>query len=359
MKKLLLTSTLALAGVLTNAQVFFNDDFNSSNFTVGNVVTSYAAPGQGGWQAAQAATAAPNAALDNFKIEDLNGKKVMSVLGSNGAAGTKWLFKDSIVDAWEARELFQDVLHVEFDFFTGATTNSLNTSRIQIIADNGGGSKSALAFNYVNNTRVPGMLMQSNPCDVIAGLCPNGNEYEDGLWNYTWNATGGGTYALPADTWVRVGLAWDSQSGECYMAVTDIESGTVLIDSEPTPGTVGGGALIEQSIAQIAGTGNSVAGKGVFGSYKVSGMDGFHLLSVNDVTKVKANVSVYPNPTADVLNFNTKATINSAFIYDMSGKVTEAKVVNNSIDVRNLAKGTYLVTVKTSEGTSTNKFIKK
>lgn len=69
-------------------------------------------------------------------------------------------------------------------------------------------------------------------------------------------------------------------------------------------------------------------------------------------------VSISPNPTSDYLNFNAK--VKSVQIIDAAGRnVSSAKVANNQVDVRNLAKGVYIVKFETENGTQTEKFIKK
>ena len=81
-------------------------------------------------------------------------------------------------------------------------------------------------------------------------------------------------------------------------------------------------------------------------------------LSVEDI-KSKNTFSVFPNPTADFLNISTKAKVDNVQVYDMSGKMVKATLSNNQVDVRNLAKGSYVVKIQTAEGSSTQKFIKK
>ncbi len=74
--------------------------------------------------------------------------------------------------------------------------------------------------------------------------------------------------------------------------------------------------------------------------------------------------SMYPNPVTDQLRFTTKsgATITSAQIVDMGGK-TIAKhpvVTDNTVDVRQLATGAYIVTVEDGNGHSVaRRFVKK
>lgn len=68
-------------------------------------------------------------------------------------------------------------------------------------------------------------------------------------------------------------------------------------------------------------------------------------------------VSVSPNPTSDYLTIGGK--VQSVEIADASGRKVSAKVINNVVDVKNLAKGVYVIKFVTERGTQTEKFIKK
>jgi hypothetical protein len=76
------------------------------------------------------------------------------------------------------------------------------------------------------------------------------------------------------------------------------------------------------------------------------------------------DLSIFPNPTSDVLNvkFNNSTTlIETASIYDISGRlVMNAAVANQTIDVKSLASGPYLLILKDEKGISfTQKFLKE
>ncbi len=81
-------------------------------------------------------------------------------------------------------------------------------------------------------------------------------------------------------------------------------------------------------------------------------------LSVNDTAAENSN-SVYPNPTSDILNIKSKDKVTAVSIYDMSGKRIGASVINNTVDVRALQSGTYIINIETENGRSSEKFIKK
>lgn len=73
------------------------------------------------------------------------------------------------------------------------------------------------------------------------------------------------------------------------------------------------------------------------------------------------NFSMFPNPTSDVLHFNSEESIVSYKITDITGKLVQSKAIEVSeIDVSQLSANMYFVTVTTASGKShTEKFIKK
>ena len=70
----------------------------------------------------------------------------------------------------------------------------------------------------------------------------------------------------------------------------------------------------------------------------------------------------YPNPAKDVLNIQTKQDleVNSIEIYNQLGQIVMATTnAINSVDVANLASGTYFVKVNTEKGSANAKFVKE
>jgi len=75
----------------------------------------------------------------------------------------------------------------------------------------------------------------------------------------------------------------------------------------------------------------------------------------------KENFTMYPNPTTDVLNITSKngLNVNEIRISDLTGKVVKVQKDASTINVSDLATGTYLIDITTNEGKATSKFIKK
>jgi len=72
-------------------------------------------------------------------------------------------------------------------------------------------------------------------------------------------------------------------------------------------------------------------------------------------------VNIYPNPATTRINIEvpTSVEITSVALYDVLGKNTGATLTNGTIDVSNLARGVYILNVKSTQGTLTQKVIKR
>jgi hypothetical protein len=83
------------------------------------------------------------------------------------------------------------------------------------------------------------------------------------------------------------------------------------------------------------------------------------LLGVND--NIAELASVYPNPTKDVLNvaIPSNVEVRSAQLFDILGKDTGVSLINGQMSTSNLARGVYMLSVRTSAGTLTQKIIKE
>ena len=92
-------------------------------------------------------------------------------------------------------------------------------------------------------------------------------------------------------------------------------------------------------------------------------LEGSSPLNTNIVTQNK--FSLYPNPTHDFVHLklsDVQVNFESALVYDISGKIVipQMKLSNNTVDVRKLSAGTYIILLKDVDGKSfSEKFIKK
>jgi hypothetical protein len=79
-------------------------------------------------------------------------------------------------------------------------------------------------------------------------------------------------------------------------------------------------------------------------------------------TFATSNFRVYPNPVKDVLNFNAETSISKVQVTNLLGQEMVAKSINanqGSIDLSNLATGSYMVKLTSESGVKTIKVIKQ
>lgn len=86
---------------------------------------------------------------------------------------------------------------------------------------------------------------------------------------------------------------------------------------------------------------------------------GDEVLGVND--NIAELVSVFPNPAQEILNVAIPSNIEvrSAQLFDILGKDTGVELVNGQMNTSNLSRGVYMLNVRTSAGTLTQKVIKE
>jgi hypothetical protein len=99
----------------------------------------------------------------------------------------------------------------------------------------------------------------------------------------------------------------------------------------------------------------------------VTSLSPFTVADVNSALKVNntlananAEVSVYPNPAVDVVNFTAPGKVTGVTIYDVSGrKVSSATATGNSFSVSELTPGYYNVHFTGADFNAVQHFIKK
>lgn len=97
------------------------------------------------------------------------------------------------------------------------------------------------------------------------------------------------------------------------------------------------------------------ASAGLFGYYaELTGSTGIDMMVGND-----DELSIYPNPTTNVLNINVMDEIEKIIIYDITGKVQHVKLIStDKIDVSNLTEGIYTMQIVLKDKLLHTRFIK-
>jgi Leucine-rich repeat (LRR) protein len=72
------------------------------------------------------------------------------------------------------------------------------------------------------------------------------------------------------------------------------------------------------------------------------------------------NISVYPNPVKNILNFKTEHNISKIEVYDITGRILSSNSVReNKIDLSELKTGNYILKLYTEKGIMNTKIIKE
>jgi hypothetical protein len=73
------------------------------------------------------------------------------------------------------------------------------------------------------------------------------------------------------------------------------------------------------------------------------------------------NVSIYPNPTNDVIYLNSDKEIKSIEVYSLQGErinTSKWSLLNSFVDLSNVPNGVYLVKIRTSKAETTRRIVK-
>ncbi|WP_318641178.1 T9SS type A sorting domain-containing protein [Flavobacterium ardleyense] len=348
MKKTLLTLAAFSLVTLASAQAPISLDFNG--LTIGNVGTDItgATPGQGGiftlTNNGAPPTTSTNAGNDNFQIVagDAAHGNVLQITGPNGDKGARFAFAGDLFDFWDGRTAGNNIVEVEWSFYTGAPTTSKNNFRGALYNDDG--------------TKILGGLSFASDTKILSGLSYYNNAGT--FANYLFTLETGGL-VLEASTWYTFGFSFNYNTGEIIVRTGD---GTVN-------GTIAGAAMgvdpMEFDIVASSGTNtagpNASATTGLYDNLVIRTSSTDTLLGTADYLTEASKLSVYPNPASDVVNISG-ADVKSVSFADINGRTVKSVNVNSTqatISISDLSTGVYMMTVETADGASTTKKLLK
>lgn len=211
------------------------------------------------------------------------------------------------------------------------------------------GTDDFFSQNYFNTVRI-GTIDQNNRANITwtTGTSFPGQTrtfFDAHSWGNGIIMTGGST-----------DNTFDTNSDECYFYNVDADIWTQL-PSKPTSWVTGNSASLyidnQWKLICASGYNNS----GYLLSTEIYTEDNLN----SDVFNNSAQIKISPNPTKDILKFDTSEIMNDIICYDFSGKKMTIDIISdNTIDVSNLEQGMYVIKVTGEDGKTFNaKFIKK
>ncbi len=329
--KLLLYTIAVLSANYTTAQVLFNETFN--NLTLGKLTNdpTAATPGQNGWYVNEVnnkceilIVAEPNKGNVAYIKPTANAK-----IGEMVGAG---LQQKDIYSLWNKRNTGNNILHVQFEYYY---LDEIANSSIELLGTN----------NIDNNTPIFNLLQGKNLIDVL---------YRKH------NATGVGQVSRnphKLNTWISVEIFLDYNSSNIYLYIPyyNILEGYLLYNSD-----------VPYKFRILDGFYASSLNVGIkYDNIKISAIGNLpSYLGVDDFISSKFNV--FPNPVKDLITItnNENIGIQQLEIFDIHGRNVKSKrLLNNEIltqlNIYDLTSGTYILHIKTKDGTAIKKIIKE
>lgn len=349
MKKLLLTLLTLTAGTVS-AQLLQTENFNTLN--LGNVGTDItgATPGQDNWLTFSSNGTAPttgtNAANENFQIvatgnASSNGLKITS---SDGNKGSRFMWKDGFDAIWATRTTGNNILEVEYDMYTGSATSSTAQVGVRLYGADGTNSRVLGGFVYNVGSRVLNGVAYLN----------NGGTFGTFLINLT--AAPG--LVLDADTWYRIGFAYNTTTGEVIFKTNTVYTGLNAAN------WVGPFDPTEVDFVSAVPSTNTVVSDLTFDNLTVKATATEGLLGTTEIQGLENTIAIYPNPTNNVVNVKgNNVGFTAVSFTDINGRVVKTVNVDTTseteISISELNSGVYFMNITTDSGVVTKKIVKQ
>ena len=356
MKRKLLIAAGFLLTQLCSAQVLFTETFD--NFTLGDIATDIfgQTPGQGGWYTL-VGTLNIGSTAANFQIENETNKgKILKIIsGPVGSHGTNYMYKKDFELIWNQRTQGNNVLKFEYEMFVPNYT--ANSSKILIITSAVGLFTQLprglinFAYNHTDG-RVYASSSNGLQSNFIFQLAPNN-----------------GILYLTKNQWHHIITYIDYDNNALYVEIPalGIVKKVDVFDKLTPPDTMANypPTQLNLSIGRNYDTPQAPPSFLKFDNIKITALNAVppHILSAESFLAQKFNL--YPNPATNVVNITNSENllVQQIALYDTAGKLITTENYNNKteiqLNVEHLASGTYLLHLKTNEGTAVKKLVKK
>lgn len=222
----------------------------------------------------------------------------------------------------------------------------------------------AMLYIYADNAGSPAGIPNNNAVAPIAAI-----NIAKGAPGYVLTKTGTSNYTFSIDVTVALSSPVILQANTVYWVVfaakTNLTAYTATTRFNWFAGQANGSPakLVDPANAFGAGATTWTSLSALTGTTALDGLsfsiEGNSVLGTTEVFSSVKEIAVSPNPTSDYLYIKTKSKVNGIEIYDIAGRKINVNNNTDTIDVRNLEPGNYIIKIQTKDGVSTEKFIKK
>lgn len=350
MKRTLLIAGLLINSFFTvNAQVLQADNFNT--LTVGNIGTNLTGTvaGQGGWFTSTtngiAPTTATNSSAANFQVvasgqSTSNGLKIVS---TNGDKGSRLMWKDGLDVAWAARTSGNNIIQLEYDFYTGAASTSTSQNGVRIYGPDGTNVRTLAGFVYTPSTK------------VLTGVAYLNNAGTLGTYLINLAAA---PVTLVDNTWYSVGVAYNTTTGAVTWKGPGFDNVGLNVANYTGPFQPD-----DVNFISVTPATNTSFAELTYDNYRATATPTVNLLGKSDF-EVVSKLSVYPNPTSGLVTISNdnNSTLQSVSISDLNGRTVKSLKLNgestSQINISDLSAGVYMMNISSDQGSVTKKIVK-
>src|SRR5690606_3679450 len=368
--------TLCLLGGSVQAQVLFSEDFNSYNtgdlgtihtlYGQSNLTPTLPVSGQGGWFVVEQYSS-PYTNNYEVKIEAEVGRgNVLAFKDIPQAVSTTLqVFISKVIGSetlWSNRNAGNDILKFEYDLYTG----NIGASNIQSISTLSLNKAKNSGFNFPT-TDIETMMASRYLHMVSANYIRNLD-----LLKFFSNPEFKSLGTLSDNSWVSIIMYIDYTTGYVYLEIPSMNK--AIKSTTPIPITPDIHGRILQPIDNITigfgtdvteGNGSRIPYFVKYDNLKMSAVNTLSALILDIDGFVSSKFNVFPNPVTDVITItnNENIGIEQIEVFDISGKTVKSqsyKMENEvQLNIDNFASGTYLLHIKTHDGTAVKKVVKK
>lgn len=373
---------VCLLGSGLQAQVLWSDDFD--NYTTGNVGTinsfstsvnlnpNPAVAGQGGWFVIEQYNGtAPYINSFEARIEPEPGRGNVLTLEdipqTTSASGSIFVSKvignekpeGGIESLWHGRDTGNDILKFEYDLYTGNLGTDVTNSIVNL------GKAKNSGFNFPNATDLTYMMgSRYNNLPSSSTIVR-----ELSIAKYFSDAEYVRHGQVSDNTWVTIIMYIDYATGYLYLEVPSMNKTVRSANPVPLIPDTQGRVLEPIDHILIHLVTDPTAGNGsrnpYFCKYDNLKMSAVNTLPLSLKKLAAATFSIFPNPVTDVVTITNSENIGveQIEVFDISGKIVKTQNFNKEnkvhLNIGDFDAGTYLLHIKTNEGTAVEKVVKK
>ena len=332
------------------AQVLYEENFDL--LMTGDVGQDFTGTvsGQGGWYIETfIGTPQPAPTPLNFQIEtEPRRGKVLALTGMPvGNVGFVNLEQRGLEARWNSRDWGNNVLKFECDFFNGNSPHSLVGPFASVIGLYGKKSKFLAGYGFWHGDGLFLAGINRGTMQNIVALNSNGTDL-----------------FIPKNEWYHLVIYVDYNNARVHFEIPSlgISVTKIVFDLLPAPETMEDYPPSFISF-HTKNQGNAPSTPTVkLDNVKISAIK-YSPVSTVDILASKFNL--YPNPVDDVVNISNKENINieEVIVYNINGKIIKTRTFHYQdtvqLNMQQMQAGVYLLHIKTNQGETVKKVIKK